>query len=48
MPLIGLPKVAKSLPKSLGEDTVADLIRAIDAIDARHLVAPTGPSATPP
>jgi site-specific recombinase XerC len=33
MPLIGRPKVAKSLPKSLGQDTVADLLRAIDATD---------------
>jgi integrase/recombinase XerC len=34
MPLIGRPKVAKSLPKSLGGDTVAELLRAaIDAAD---------------
>ena len=33
MPLIGRPKVAKSLPKSFGQDTVADLLRAIDATD---------------
>ena len=30
MPLIGLPKVPKSLPKSLGVDTVSELISAID------------------
>ena len=30
MPLIGRPKVPKSLPKSLGVDTVSELISAID------------------
>jgi site-specific recombinase XerD len=31
MPLIGRPKVAKTLPKGLGADTVASLLAAIDA-----------------
>jgi site-specific recombinase XerD len=31
MPLIGRPKVAKTLPKGLGGDTVAELLAAIDA-----------------
>ena len=47
MPLIGRPEVAKSLPKSFGQGTVADLLRAIDAT-TRHLGAPTGLSATAP
>lgn len=33
MPLIGRPKVAKSLPKGLGTQTVSDLLAAIDADD---------------
>lgn len=31
MPLIGRPKVAKSLPKGLGDETVSELLAAIDA-----------------
>jgi site-specific recombinase XerD len=31
MPLIGRPRVAKTLPKGLGGDTVAELLAAIDA-----------------
>jgi len=31
MPLVGRPKVVKSLPKGLGSETVADLLTAIDA-----------------
>jgi site-specific recombinase XerD len=33
MPLIGRPKVAKSLPKGLGAETVSGLLAAIDADD---------------
>jgi site-specific recombinase XerC len=30
MPLIGRPKVAKALPKGLGAETIAELLRVID------------------
>ena len=30
MPLIGRPKVAKTLPKGLGAETIAELLRVID------------------
>jgi site-specific recombinase XerD len=36
MPLIGRPKVAKSLPKGLGAETVSGLLAAIDADSGSH------------
>jgi site-specific recombinase XerD len=36
MPLIGRPKVAKSLPKGLGAETVTELLTAIDADSGSH------------
>ena len=32
MPLIGRPKVAKTLPKGLGADTISELLRVIDEV----------------
>jgi integrase len=38
MPLIGRPKVAKTLPKGLGADTISELLRVIDEVrgSGRH------------
>lgn len=48
MPLIGRPKVPKSLPKSYPATAITELVTAIDSDDGLPRAAATGPSATAP